>query len=95
MLDLAFSPYAFDLIYVILAPASYKKCGLTSNSHHSLRLLSSHKKHNVPLARIDIVVLEEEGLVDAILLERRELDQQVQWAGKCFLENQVLLSPDL
>lgn len=33
-----------------------------------LRVLASDEKHDVPLAGIDIVVLEKEHLVDAILL---------------------------
>jgi len=58
---------------------------LTSNSHHSLRFLASDEEDDVALRRVDIVVLKEEGLVDAIFLERRKLDKQVQRACESFL----------
>jgi hypothetical protein len=47
----------------------------TSNSHDRLRFLSSNEKDDVALRRVDIVVLEEERLVHAILLQRRKLDK--------------------
>lgn len=58
----------------------------TSNPHHRFCFLSSYEEHNVPLTRIDIVVFKEERLIDTILLERRELNQQVKRARKCFLK---------
>lgn len=68
---------------------------LTSNPHHRLGLLPSNKKHDIPLTGIDIVILKEERLINTILLERRELDQQVQRARERLLKDEVLLASDL
>lgn len=65
---------------------------LTSNSHHSFRFLASDEEDDVALRRVDIVVLEEKGLVDAVFLQRGELDKQVQWACKSFLKHEILLA---
>ena len=68
---------------------------LTSNCHHSLRLLASNKKDHVPLRRVDIVVLEEEELVHAIFLQCRGLHQQVDRSCERFFEHEILLASDL
>jgi hypothetical protein len=65
---------------------------LTGNGHNSLRLFSPHKKDNVALRGIDIVVFQKKGLVHAILLEGRELDKQIQWPRKRLFEDKVFLS---
>jgi hypothetical protein len=67
----------------------------TSNSHDGLRLFSSNQEHDVALRRVDIVVLEEERLVHAIFLQRRELDKQVQGPGKRLFKHEILLASDL
>lgn len=67
----------------------------TSNPHHRPCLLPSDKEDDIPLTRICVIVLEEEGLIDTILLECGELDQQVQWTCKCLFKNQILLSSNL
>lgn len=51
-----------------MSPTCYHAC--------LLRVFASDHKDDVPLAGIDIVVLQEEGFVDAILLESAELDNQ-------------------
>lgn len=68
---------------------------LTSHFHHRPRLLPSNKKHHIPLTSIDIVVLKKERLINTILLEGRELDQQVQRTSERFFKNQILLASDL
>jgi hypothetical protein len=67
----------------------------TSNRHDRLRLLSSNEKNDVALRRVDIVVLEEERLVHAIFLQRRELDKQIQGPGKRLFKHEILLASDL
>lgn len=67
----------------------------TSNSHDGFSLFSSDEKDDIALRRVDIVVLEEEGLVYAIFLQRGELDKQVQRASECFLKHEILLASDL
>lgn len=67
----------------------------TSNSHHRFRLLSPNEENNISLRRVDVVVLEEERLVNAILLQGRELDKQVQRTCKRLLKHEVLLASDL
>lgn len=42
----------------------------TGNSYDGLGLLASNEEDHVPLRRVDIVILEEEKFVDAILLQR-------------------------
>jgi len=41
---------------------------LTSDGHHSFRLLTAHEEDHIALGGVDIIVLQEEGLVNAILL---------------------------
>lgn len=41
--------------------------------------LASGDKDDIALARVDIVVLQNEELVDAVLLERRDLDDDSDW----------------
>jgi hypothetical protein len=47
------------------------------------------------LGRVDVVILEEEGLIHAIFLQCGEFDEQVQWACKGFLKYEILLASDL
>lgn len=68
---------------------------LTSNSHHSLRLLSSNEEDDVLLRRVDIVVLQEEGLVNAIFLQSGKLDKQVQRSSECLFKHEIFLAPYL
>jgi len=53
----------------------------TSYRPYFLRILPSDEENNIPLAGVDIVVLEEEELVHAVFLERAELDEQADGAG--------------
>lgn len=48
---------------------------LTSYRPHRLRLLSPNQKDDVPLARVDIVVVEKEDLIDTIFLQSTEFDE--------------------
>ena len=48
----------------------------TSNRPHRLRILASNEEDDIPLAGIDIMILEEEKLVDAVFLQGAEFDEQ-------------------
>ena len=63
---------------------------LTCNSRHRSRLLPSDKEDDVSLRRIGVIIFQEEGLVHAILLQRRKLDQQIQRPCKRLLKDEVL-----
>lgn len=88
-------PQRITQIPLVMNMMEHNGTELTSNPHHGTRLLASNKKHDIPLTSIDIIVLEEKRLVDTILLQRRELDQQVQRACKRLLQHQVFLAADL
>lgn len=60
-----------------------------------LRILASDKEHHIALAGVDVVVLEKEDLVDAVLLQRTELDEKTNRSGQRFLNDQVLLASNL
>ena len=60
-----------------------------------LCVLSTNKEDYVTLASVDIVVLKEEDLVDAIFLQRAELDEQANRARKRLLNDQVLFASHL
>jgi len=62
---------------------------------NDLRILPPDEEDNVPLAGIDIVILQEEQLVDPIFLERAEFDKEADDASKGALDDQVLLASDL
>jgi len=70
-------------------------CKPTSYRPHDLHIFPPDEEDNVPLAGIDIVVLEEEQLIDSIFLERAELDKESDDASKGPLDDQVLLASDL
>lgn len=56
---------------------------------------SSRNEDDVPLTRIDIVILEDEELVDAKLLQRGNLDDGAYGAHETAVEDNVLLAADL
>ena len=45
-------------------------------------MITLEQEDDIPLARIQVVVLEEENLVDSILLEPTELDEQSDGASQ-------------
>lgn len=67
----------------------------TSYHANLLCILSSHHKDNVALAGVDVVVLEEKGLVHAIFLESAELDEEAHGAGQRLLNDEVFLAANL
>lgn len=67
----------------------------TSDPHNRPRLLPPHQENHIPLTRIDIIVLEEKWLIHAVFLQRRELDEQIQWACERLLKDQIFLFSDL
>lgn len=60
-----------------------------------LRLLARDDEDDVVLRRIDIDILEEEYAINALLLESRELDEQLDRSYERFLNHEILLSWDL
>lgn len=49
-------------------------CRLTGYGANLLCALASHHEDDVSLRRVDIVILEEEGLIDTVLLQCTEFD---------------------
>lgn len=60
-----------------------------------LRILATDEEHHIALAGVDVVVLEKEDLVDAVLLQRTELDEKTNRSGQRLLNDQVLLASNL
>ena len=58
-------------------------------------MVASHQEDDIPLARVHIVILEEEHFVNSILLEPAELDKQPNSAGESALDDQILLASNL
>ena len=58
-------------------------------------VLAANKEHDIPLAGIDVVVLQEEDLVYAIFLKRTELDEKTNSSSQSLFNDQVLLASDL
>jgi hypothetical protein len=52
-------------------------------------------EYDIALAGVGIVVLQKEELVDAVLLQRRDLDDDADRTGQALLDDQVLLPADL
>jgi hypothetical protein len=67
---------------------------IAHTSHHTnlLRVFATNHENNVSLAGIDIVILEEEGLVNAILLESAELHKKADRPGERLLNDEILLA---
>lgn len=57
--------------------------------------LAARDEDNVALARVGIVVLEDEELVDAVLLESRDLDDGADGPYEAAIKDDVLLATDL
>lgn len=57
--------------------------------------LSTGNKDNIALSCADVVALQEEKLIDAIVLEGRDLDDSSNGAGEALLNHEVLLALDL
>ena len=60
-----------------------------------LPTLTPSNEDDIPLTDVRIAILQEENLVDAIILERREFDKYAYRASQAFLQNQVLLPTNL
>ena len=58
-------------------------------------ILWADQEDNVPLRRVDIIILQEKDFVNAVLLKCRELNKKPDWPCKSLLNDQVLLSPNL
>jgi hypothetical protein len=71
------------------------KCKHTCYCARLFGVLAANEEHNIPLAGVDIVVLQEENLVYAIFLERTEFDEKTNSTSQRFLNNQILLASDL
>lgn len=57
--------------------------------------LSSGDKDDIALARIHIIVLEDEELVDAVLLQCGDLDDGADGADQAAVKHEVLFTADL
>lgn len=57
--------------------------------------LATSNEDDVALGGADIVALEEEELVDAVVLECRDLDNGADGASEALLDDEVLLALDL
>lgn len=55
----------------------------------------SRNEDDVALARIDILILEDEEFIDSILLERRNLNYYANWADEASIEDDILLATNL
>jgi hypothetical protein len=49
-------------------------------------VLSSDQEDNIPLAGVDVVILQEEWLINAILLKSAELDDKTDCARQRFFQ---------
>lgn len=56
---------------------------------------ASRHEHHIALACIGIVVFDEEELVHAVILERRDLDYVANGASKTSFDDEVLFTADL
>lgn len=56
---------------------------------------SASHKDDIALARIHVVILENEELIDAILLKRSNLDDCADGADQAAVKHEVLLAADL
>lgn len=57
--------------------------------------LAAGDEDHVPLARVGILLLQKEELVDAVLSEGRNLDDCANWSGEALFEDKVFPSADL
>lgn len=60
-----------------------------------IQVVRAGQEHDILLRGVDIVILQEEHLVYAILLESRELDEETERPGQALLNHDVLLSSNL
>ncbi len=68
---------------------------LTGDSLGMATALAARDEDDVVLAGIRVVVFEKEELVDAVVVERRDLDDDADGAGQALLDDEVLLPADL
>lgn len=81
--------YSFDLGYTfcVSLPFGRQRSPRNANVLTSYRiclsaLFATCDEDNILLRSVDVVVLQEEDTIDAILLQRRELDKSLDWADK-------------
>ena len=67
----------------------------TSYCPSLLGILATDEEDHVPLAGIDIVVLQEEDLVDTIFLKCTEFDEETNCPSERLFNDKVLLASDL
>lgn len=70
-------------------------CRLTGYGANLLCALASHHENDVSLRRVDIVILEEEWLIDAVFLQCAEFDNQANGARQGLFDDQILLASNL
>lgn len=57
--------------------------------------LAAGNEDDITLARVAVLVLEKEEIVDAVVAQRRGLDDDAERAGEALLDHKVLLPTDL
>lgn len=68
---------------------------LTCNSPRLAGAFASCHEHHIALTCIGIVVFDEEELVHAVILERRDLDHGANGASETSFDDEVLFTADL
>lgn len=71
------------------------RCGHTCYCARLFGVLAANEEYDIPLAGINVVVLQKEDLVYAIFLKRTELDKETNSPGQRLLNDQILLPSDL
>lgn len=69
--------------------------GLTCYRLSVATAFPSRDEHDVALARIGILILKNEELVDPVLLEGGDLDYYANWPDQTPVEDDIFLAADL
>ena len=68
---------------------------LTCNDFRMTAAFAPCDEDDIPLSRIDIVVVQIEDLVYAILSQRRDVDDRTDGANQAAIQDDILLATDL
>ena len=71
------------------------RCGHTCYCARLFGVLAANEEYDIPLAGINVVVLQKEDLVYAIFLKRTELDEKADCSSETLFNYKVLLASDL
>ena len=70
-------------------------CVLTCDCVGVAGRLAARNENDIALARVGILVLEKEEVVDAVVAQSGRLDDDAERAGEVLLNDEVLLAADL